>query len=234
MIKILVVDDDPNIGELLKLHLSEAGFSVTTVADGARGLEMAKTGAYTLVVLDVMLPGRNGVEVCRELRRVGTAAKILMLTSRSDEVDKVLGLEIGADDYVTKPFSIREIVARVKALLRRDLVGQGESDSTVQVGSLSVDPRSRDVVVDGQKLTLTGTEFDLLFYLAKHSGRAFTREHLLQSVWGYTSSAYEHTVNTHINRLRSKIEHDPARPRFIQTVWGVGYKCVSKDEVSAH
>jgi DNA-binding response OmpR family regulator len=181
-----------------------------------------------------MLPGRNGVEVCRELRKVGTPSKILMLTSRGDEVDKVLGLEIGADDYVTKPFSIREIVARVKALLRRDLAVGEEVDSTVRVGSLSVDPRSRDVVVDGQKLSLTGTEFDLLFYLAKNSGRAFTREHLLHSVWGYTSSAYEHTVNTHINRLRSKIENDPARPRFIQTVWGVGYKCVSKDEVSAH
>jgi DNA-binding response OmpR family regulator len=231
--KVLIVDDDPHIAEILTLHLQDAGFSVTHVADGERGLQRALADTYDLVILDVMLPGRDGIEICRELRSKKISARIMMLTFRGEEIDKILGLELGADDYVTKPFSVREVVARAKALVRRV---QGESlpkDETVLLGSLRINPAAREVVVDGEKLDLTSTEFDLLLYMAKHPGRAFTRDQLLNAVWGYTSSAYEHTVNTHINRLRSKLEQDPGNPRYIQTVWGVGYKCVGESRAVA-
>lgn len=231
--KVLIVDDDPHIAEILTLHLQDAGFSVTHVADGERGLQRALTNTYDLVILDVMLPGRDGIEICRELRSKQISARIMMLTFRGEEIDKILGLELGADDYVTKPFSVREVVARAKALVRRV---QGESltkDETVLLGLLRINPAAREVVVDGEKLDLTSTEFDLLLYMAKHPGRAFTRDQLLNAVWGYTSSAYEHTVNTHINRLRSKLEQDPGNPQYIQTVWGVGYKCVGESRAAA-
>lgn len=223
--KILVVDDDPHIGELLQIHLEEAGYTVSYVGDGERGLQLASTGSYDLVILDVMLPGRDGVSILQELRARKVACRIMMLTFRGEEIDKILGLEIGADDYVTKPFSVREVVARAKALIRRDHTQSNPADARVVVGQLSIDPSSREVELNGTKVVLTSTEFDLLHHLAKHAGRAFTREQLLNSVWGYTSSAYEHTVNTHINRLRAKIENDSANPLYIQTVWGVGYKC---------
>ena len=225
--RILVVDDDHHIGELLTMHLDEIGLKVTHVADGLRGLELALTDSYDLVVLDVMLPGKDGVDICRELRKRSIRAPIMMLTFRGEEVDKVLGLEMGADDYVTKPFSIREICARVKALLRRTNGSSEEKNTKVAVKGLSIDTYSREVTLEGKLVELTSTEFDLLLFLAKSPGRAYSREQLLTGVWGYTSSAYEHTVNTHINRLRAKIEADPASPKFIQTVWGVGYKCAA-------
>jgi DNA-binding response OmpR family regulator len=223
--RILVVDDDHHVGELLSMHLEEIGFKVTRASDGIRGLELGLLDTFDLVILDVMLPGRNGVDICRELRTKKIRAPIMMLTSKGEEVDKVLGLEMGADDYVTKPFSIREICARVKALLRRSSPSTEAHDVKIEIRGLMIDPTSHEVSLNGKTLELTSTEFDLLHYMAKSAGRAFSREQLLTGVWGYTSSAYEHTVNTHINRLRSKIEPDPANPTFIQTVWGVGYKC---------
>lgn len=207
------------------MHLEELGFKVTRASDGIRGLELGLLDTFDLVILDVMLPGRNGVDICRELRTKKIRAPIMMLTSKGEEVDKVLGLEMGADDYVTKPFSIREICARVKALLRRSSPSTEAHDVKIEIRGLMIDPTSHEVSLNGKTLELTSTEFDLLHYMAKSAGRAFSREQLLTGVWGYTSSAYEHTVNTHINRLRSKIEPDPANPTFIQTVWGVGYKC---------
>lgn len=223
--RILVVDDDHHVGELLSMHLEEIGFKVTRASDGIRGLELGLLDTFDLVILDVMLPGRNGVDICRELRTKKIRAPIMMLTSKGEEVDKVLGLEMGADDYVTKPFGIREICARVKALLRRSSPSTEAHDVKIEIRGLMIDPTSHEVSLNGKTLELTSTEFDLLHYMAKSAGRAFSREQLLTGVWGYTSSAYEHTVNTHINRLRSKIEPDPANPTFIQTVWGVGYKC---------
>lgn len=223
--RILVVDDDHHVGELLSMHLEELGFKVTRASDGIRGLELGLLDTFDLVILDVMLPGRNGVDICRELRTKKIRAPIMMLTSKGEEVDKVLGLEMGADDYVSKPFSIREICARVKALLRRSSPSTEAHDVKIEIRGLMIDPTSHEVSLNGKTLELTSTEFDLLHYMAKSAGRAFSREQLLTGVWGYTSSAYEHTVNTHINRLRSKIEPDPANPTFIQTVWGVGYKC---------
>lgn len=226
--RVLVVDDDHHIGELLTLHLEELGLKVTYVADGLRGLELALTDSFDLVCLDVMLPGKNGVDVCRELRKANIHAPILMLTFRGEEVDKILGLEIGADDYVTKPFSVREVCARVKALLRRSgLEDAPKRQANVEVQGVTIDPLSREVKLQGKLVDLTSTEFDLLLFMAKSPGRAYSREQLLAGVWGYTSSAYEHTVNTHINRLRSKIESDAANPQLIQTVWGVGYKCAA-------
>lgn len=225
--RVLVVDDDHHIGELLTMHLEELGLKVTHVADGLRGLELALTDSFDLVVLDVMLPGKDGVDICRELRKGNIRAPIMMLTFRGEEIDKILGLEIGADDYVTKPFSIREVCARAKALLRRAGNAEGPKQQSREVKGVSIDPLTREVKLKGKLIDLTSTEFDLLFFLAKSPGRAYSREQLLAGVWGYSSGAYEHTVNTHINRLRSKIEADPANPELIQTVWGVGYKCAA-------
>jgi DNA-binding response OmpR family regulator len=227
MHKVLIIEDDIAVSELLALHLKENGFDVTAALSGTKGLELGLSDGYDLIILDFMLPGKSGIEVLRELRTRRVTARILMLTSRSDEVDKVLGLEMGADDYATKPFSVREIIARVKAILRRGADTDPTKDMSITLHGLRVDPTSRKVTLEGAEVELTSTEFDLLFYMVKHAGRAFTREQLLHGVWGYTSSAYEHTVNTTINRLRSKIERAPASPFFIQTVWGVGYRCVS-------
>ena len=230
MNKVLIVEDDAAISELLTLHLQEGGFTVTTANHGTKGLELGLSDGYDLIILDFMLPGRSGIEILKELRSHDITARILMLTSRGDEIDKVLGLEMGADDYATKPFSVREIVARARALLRRGGEPVTPKDLSMTLHGLTIDPTSRKVSLEGKEIELTSTEFDLLLYMAKHAGRAFTREQLLHGVWGYTSSAYEHTVNTTINRLRTKIERSPASPFFIQTVWGVGYRCVSASE----
>ena len=171
-----------------------------------------------------MLPGKGGIDICRELRAKNVRANIIMLTSRGDEVEKILGLELGADDYVTKPFSIREILARVKAVLRRQASPEAISDSPLEILGLVINKTSREVALEGHPVDLTSTEFDLLLYMASNPGRAFSREQLLNAVWGYTSNAYEHTVNTHINRLRAKIEKSAGDPQLIQTVWGVGYR----------
>jgi DNA-binding response OmpR family regulator len=229
MDKVLIVEDDSATSELLSLHLGEAGFHVTCASDGIKGLELGRLQRYDLIILDLILPGKGGLEICRELRKEDPATPIMMLTSRGEEVDKVLGLELGADDYVSKPFSSREVVARAKALCRRSRASRDGREIAIHTHGLTIDPGSRTVQLSGKTIDLTSTEFDLLLFLAKNAGRAFTREHLLNRVWGYTSSVYEHTVNTHINRLRMKIEESPAAPFFIQTVWGVGYRFVSPD-----
>lgn len=227
MKKVLVVEDDFSVAELISLHLTEHGFRATCAADGIKGLQLGLADSYDLIILDLGLPGKGGIEICKELRAKDRSTPIMMLTSRGEEVDKILGLELGADDYVTKPFSIREIVARANALCRRSGGLIEAQERVIDCNGLHINLSGRKVTLRGKEVDLTSTEFDLLLYLAKHPGRAFTREQLLHGVWGYTSSAYEHTVNTHINRLRLKIEDSAASPTFIQTVWGVGYRFAS-------
>jgi DNA-binding response OmpR family regulator len=196
--------------------------------DGNAGLELALSRPYDLIILDLMLPGVDGVEICRRVRAASAYTPILMLTARSTELDRVLGLEIGADDYVTKPFSVRELLARVKALFRREEALRSEASSgtqkVIRAGGLVVDAEKRSVILNGRSVSLTAKEFDLLLQFARHPGRVYTRADLLSLVWGYGYEGYEHTVNSHINRLRAKIEENPARPRYILSVRGVGYK----------
>lgn len=226
--RILVVEDDPDISHLLKIHLKDNAFQVDVVSNGIDGLELARTQPYQLIVLDLMLPGLDGLEICRRLRNQAFTVPILMLTARSSEIDRVLGLELGADDYLTKPFSIMELQARIKAILRRiDISNRQQSDNLadkIEVGKLLIDVSRRHVLIDDQAVELTAKEFDLLLYFARHPGRVFSRGQLLDQVWGYSHNGYEHTVNSHINRLRGKIETNPERSQYIETVWGVGYR----------
>ena len=222
---VLVVEDDRDLAELLALHLTEAGHRVEVVGDGALGLQRALAETFGMIVLDRMLPGLTGVQVCQQLRDAGRTIPILMLTARGAEADRVEGLEIGADDYVSKPFSIPEVLARVQALLRRAEMGRpADPDEELVSGALVVRPGEQRVTVDGERVDLTAKEFDLLALLARHPGRAFSRQELLDRVWGYQFSGYAHTVNTHINRLRGKIEPNPSDPVYVRTVWGVGYR----------
>ena len=226
--RILVIEDNADIGRLIELHLSAIHCEVRWVDDGALGLEEAQRGGYDLIVLDLTLPRLDGLEICRCLRGHGQHVPIFMLTAKSSELDRVLGLELGADDYLTKPFSVAEFVARVKALLRRlaslQVAAKPETGS-IRLGELTIDIERREVRSGDACIDLTAKEFDLLAHFARSPGRVLTRSQLLQHVWGYGHSGYEHTVNTHINRLRSKIERDPNRPQVIETVWGVGYRC---------
>ncbi len=226
--KILVIEDSRDLARLLEIHLRDNAYQVTLAFDGETGLARAQSTQYDLIILDLMLPGMDGLEICRRLRSRGGYTPILILTSRSSELDRVLGLEMGADDYVTKPFSIRELIARVKAILRRVDKLQAEPQeakpAVLRSGELAIHPEKRHVSVKGKAVELTAKEFDLLYHFAQQPGRVFTRSQLLDQVWGYGHDGYEHTVNSHINRLRAKIEENPAQPRFIITVWGVGYK----------
>ena len=236
--RILVIEDERDIAELVRLHLDDLGFVVTVAHDGNAGLRKASMGSWDLVVLDLRLPGIDGLEICRRLRQDSSPVPILMLTSKSSELDRVVGLEIGADDYVTKPFSILELIARIKAILRRAELARGsvpKNRRTVRTGCVNIDPSTRCATIRGEAVDLTAREFDLLFHFAANPGRVFRRLELLDSVWGYGHEGYEHTVNSHINRLRAKIEDDPAHPELIVTVWGVGYKMnvVSESPVSA-
>ena len=226
MKKVLVIEDDKSIADLLEIHLKDLNCNVTTILDGSEGLLKATSEAFDLIVLDLMLPKVNGLEICQEVRRKDIYTPILMLTSKSEEVDKVLGLEVGADDYLTKPFSIREFIARVKAILRRVDAIQKEigTDADISVSDLSIEASKRKVSVKGERIELTPKEFDLLHLLASHPGKTYTREQLLNVLWGYQYNGYEHTVNSHINRLRSKIEPDISNPKYILTSWGVGYR----------
>jgi len=235
--KILVIEDDRDIAHLVELHLRDLGYEVNAAYNGSAGLEQALSRPYDLIILDLMLPGMEGLEVCRRLRTRPNYTPILMLTSKSSELDRVLGLEVGADDYLTKPFSIRELLARVKALFRRiealESQSSPEAQRTIRAGDLAIDIEKRKVTLCGRSVDLTVKEFDLLCQFAQHPGRVYTRAQLLDLVWGYGHEGYEHTVNSHINRLRAKIERDPARPRYILTVWGVGYKfCDPEDRES--
>lgn len=198
--------------------------------DGTAGLTKADSNNYDLVILDLMLPGLDGIEICQRLRRKSSYVPILMLTAKSSEMDRVVGLEVGADDYVTKPFSIRELLARVKAIFRRvDELTDGakeELSAVIRTGDLVIDPIKRSAHIADRTVDLTAKEFDLLLHFARNPGKVYTRSQLLDIVWGYGHEGYEHTVNSHINRLRSKIEKDPAHPVYVLTVWGVGYKFI--------
>ena len=236
--RILLIEDERDIAELIRLHLDDLGFVVTITHDGNTGLRKASMGSWDLIVLDLRLPGIDGLEICRRLRQDSSSVPILMLTSKSSELDRVVGLEIGADDYVTKPFSILELIARIKAILRRAELARGSVSTNrgeVRTGCVNIDPSTRCATIRGEAVDLTAREFDLLFHFATNPGRVFRRLELLDSVWGYGHDGYEHTVNSHINRLRAKIEEDPAHPELIVTVWGVGYKMnvVSDSPVSA-
>jgi len=234
---ILLVEDDDDIADLLSLHLTDAGYEVEVVQDGDDGLERALGCRYDLILLDIMLPGTDGFDICRRLRQEKCHTPILMVTAKTEEVDKVLGLELGADDYITKPFSIREVLARVKAIFRRVDVNQEtaaeDEDAPIEFDDLVIEPTKRKVRVDGQGVDLTTKEYELLLLFVEHPGRAYSRQELLDEVWGYQYSGYSHTVNTHINRLRNKIEPDPSSPRYVKTVWGVGYRFAERDELAA-
>ncbi len=223
---ILVIEDEPQIARLVAMHLGDAGCRVEAALTGAEGLAHAAKGRFDLVVLDLMLPDMDGLDLCRELRSQRNFTPILILTARSGEVDRVLGLELGADDYLTKPFSVRELVARVKAILRRiDRMAEEKTESeALEFEELHIDCEKRRVEIGGNGVRLTAKEYDLLLQFARNPGRVYTRSQLLDLVWGYGEGTYEHTVNSHINRLRAKIEDDPSQPRYIRTVWGVGYR----------
>lgn len=225
MMRILVVDDEPMVVEVLERYLLREGFAVATAENGNAALSKAQSWAPDLIVLDIMLPGRDGLEICKTLRKDGSVP-IIMLTARGEETDRIVGLELGADDYVVKPFSPRELVARIKAVIRRASGSDAamNSSSTLRFPNLAIQPHRRAVEVDGRTTELTAKEFDLLYYMASHPGQVFTREQLMDSVWDYTFAGESSTVTVHIRRLREKIEADPVRPRFIKTVWGVGYK----------
>ena len=232
--RVLIVEDEPEIARLVELHLRDLGCSVEVVATAAGALAAIDARELDLVVLDLMLPDGDGLDLCKSLRKRQDYVPILILTARSGELDRVLGLELGADDYLTKPFSIRELVARVKAIFRRvEALSEARTGTDpagrarpVEVEGLRIEPETRRVTVEGNPVHLTAKEFDLLLQFARHPGRVFTRSELLDLVWGYTAGYYEHTVNSHINRLRGKIEVDPSKPRYVRTVWGVGYAFV--------
>jgi DNA-binding response OmpR family regulator len=230
MKRILVAEDQADIRDLLVLNLCAAGYDVTEVPDGLAALASQKARSHDLLILDLMMPGMDGLELCKTLRGSGLSTPILMLTAKSTELDRVLGLELGADDYLTKPFSLAELLARVKALLRRaDLLiaaqqsAQGRSAS-LRNGELEIIPAKRQAHLRGQALDFTALEFDLLLHFAQSPGQVFSRTQLLDAVWGYSHDGYEHTVTTHINRLRAKLEAAPLRPELILTVRGAGYK----------
>ena len=232
--KVLVVEDQQELAELVQLHLKDLHCEVALAFDGHAALAQLRSQAFDLVILDLMLPGVDGLEICRRLRAGPRYVPVLMVTAKTSELDRVLGLELGADDYVTKPFSIVELVARVKAIFRRgDALAHAEPlkdrespghGGAIHAGTLAIDPDRRQASVGGRAVELTAKEFDLLVHFARSPGRVFTRSQLLDAIWGYSHSGYEHTVNSHINRLRAKIEDDPANPRYILTVWSVGYK----------
>jgi DNA-binding response OmpR family regulator len=225
--RVLLVEDDAHIAELLRMHLHDEGYAVTHAADGHAGLRELEHGNWDALILDLMLPGVDGLEICRRARAMTRYTPIIITSARSSEVHRILGLELGADDYLAKPFSVLELVARVRALLRRTeaMARNARMESgRLDLDRLSIDPMAREVQVDGKGVELTPREFDLLYFFARHPGKVFSRLDLLNQVWGYQHDGYEHTVNTHINRLRLKIEADPAAPRRILTVWGRGYK----------
>lgn len=228
MKQVLIVEDDPNIINLLEIHLKDLDCETTTATDGNTGLLKAIENNFDLIILDIMLPEMDGLEVCRQLRASKSHTPILMLTARSEEIDKILGLETGADDYLTKPFSVREFIARVKAIFRRAKMNndavESQDQEIIQHQGLYIDKGKRKVTLEEQRLELTPKEFDLLVLLASNPGHSYSRNRLLRLVWGYEFDGYEHTVNSHINRLRSKLEPDPNNPKYILTTWGVGYR----------
>jgi DNA-binding response OmpR family regulator len=228
MKKVLIIEDDMHLTELLHIHLTDLGCQISTARLGKEGLQQAIHTKKDLIVLDIMLPDLNGFDICKQIRNQGIRTPILMLSAKSEEIDKVLGLELGADDYLTKPFSIREFIARVKVIFRRN---DSQEQSLTQLptealtlGDVYIDPQKRKVLVKGLVVELTPKEFDLLWLLASHAGYSYSRKDILRLVWGYEFDGYEHTVTAHINRLRSKIEPVLAAPTYILTSWAVGYR----------
>ncbi len=229
MNRVLLLEDDANIVELLSIHLHDLGCEVVAVANGQEGLTAALEQSFDLVILDLMLPGMNGMDVCRRIRQTDRHTPILILSAKSEEIDKVLGLETGADDYLTKPFSVREFIARVKVIFRRkEDYGSAQevlpASSIIRFSGLVIDTDKRKVMLHENRVALSPKEFDLITLLASNPGKSYSRKRLLNLVWGYDFEGYEHTVNSHINRLRGKIEEDISKPRFILTTWGVGYR----------
>jgi len=228
MKNVLVVEDDPNIVDLLEIHLKDLGCKLTKAYDGEEGFYQASNNAFDLIILDLMLPKLDGMEVCRKIRAQNINTPILMLTAKSEEIDKVLGLETGADDYLTKPFSVREFIARIKAIFRRTrMMKESLEQAQPQVlrfSDLSIDIEKRKVTLSDRRVELSPKEFELLSLMASNPGKSYNRSRLLSLVWGYDFDGYEHTVNSHINRLRTKIEPDISNPTYILTTWGVGYR----------
>jgi DNA-binding response OmpR family regulator len=240
--KVLIVEDEIDIAKLIQVHLTELDIDSDICGHGEEALNLALNHNYQLVMLDVMLPGINGLDICRQLRQIKPLQAILMLTSKTSETDRVLGLELGADDYMTKPFSIPELQARIRTQLRRVhalndrntetssqankqvISAPSQANNNTCIGQLLVDHRYHQVTYKDKAINLTSTEFELLDFFCKNPDQVFSRTQLLDGVWGYNHSGYEHTVNSHINRLRNKLEEDCAEPKIIQTVWGVGYK----------
>ena len=232
MKKILIIEDEENIAELIKLSLADHPYDITVMHNGAKGFELARKGEFHAILLDIMLPEMNGIEICRQLRVLKVTSVIIMLTAKSTEIDKILALEIGADDYITKPFSPRELLARVNARMRRfelgnqteDTVTQNTTSNNLVFDELTINIEKRKVEKHGKLIELTPKEFELLVHLASNPGKTYNREQLLNKIWSYDFEGFEHTVNSHINRLRAKIEDNPNKPKFILTTWGVGYK----------
>lgn len=224
--RILVVEDQSEIASLIMLHLEDLPGKVTAVSDGDAGLREARCGGYDLIVLDVRLPGCDGLSICQTLRAEGILTPILVVSAKGADVDRIVGLELGADDYLAKPFNVAELVARSRALLRRRFYAGSEAGGAalVYASDVAIDPAQRRVTVDSRQVELTSKEFDLLYLLASHRGRVFTRPQILEAIWKSPYEGYDRNVNCHINRLRLKIESDPGAPRYIVTVWGVGYK----------
>ncbi len=225
--RILIVEDDLPIADLLRLHMKDEGYQVTHCADGNAGLAQLRAGRWDALILDLMLPGVDGLEICRQARAMESYTPIIITSARSSELHRILGLELGADDYLAKPFSVLELMARVKALLRRaDAMGKSRRSEAgdIEIDGVAVSPLTRVATADGNPLELTPREFDLLYFFVRNPGKVYSRLDLLNQVWGYQHEGYEHTVNTHINRLRAKIEANPAEPRRILTVWGKGYR----------
>ncbi|MCC5942855.1 MAG: response regulator transcription factor [Balneolaceae bacterium] len=234
---ILVVEDNKDLLNLLQINLKDQGYVIHTAENGIAALDIFHTQNPDLVILDIMLPKMDGLEVCKKIRIENRSVPILMLTAKAEEVDKVLGLELGADDYMTKPFSIREFLARVKAMFRRIEVSRSEAETgeeTLEFDELRIDVRKRKVTLRNELVDLTSKEYDLLLLFFRNPGKAYSREELLNTIWGYSYEGYSHTVNSHINRLRSKIEEDASEPHFIRTVWGVGYRFADSEESSQH
>jgi len=228
MKRVLIVEDDLEIVHLLQIHLKDLGCEALTETNGPDGLKRALNENFDLIILDVMLPEMDGIELCQKIRAQNIISPIMMVTSRSEEIDKVLGLEVGADDYLTKPFSVREFIARVKAIFRRQKLDNLEhsldNSRRLQFDSLLIDIEMRKVLLQGEKIELSPKEFELLVLLSSNPGKSYDRSKLLNLIWGYDFHGYEHTVNSHINRLRAKIEPDMGKPKFILTTWGIGYK----------
>ena len=221
---ILVVDDERVVTEVVERYLSLENYEISLASDGPEALRIAQEWAPDLIVLDLMLPGVDGLEVCRRIRKE-SEVPIIMLTAKGEEADRIVGLEIGADDYVVKPFSPRELVARIKSVLRRTAAGPAQSmGGTLRFGGCTINPQTRVMSSNDREVQLTSKEFDLLFFLASHSGQVFTREQLMDQVWDFTYAGDLSTVTVHIRRLREKVEPDPVKPKYIKTVWGVGYK----------